>query len=69
MAGVWAAGTALVAACVAQARTEQRTDPRGARRLRFWSGALGRALFRFAAVRWRRSPAPETEMRSLETPA
>jgi len=66
---VWAAGTALVAACVAQARTEQRTDPRGARRLRFWSGALGRALFRLAAARWRRPPAPETEMRSLETPA
>src|SRR5207302_10437408 len=55
VAGVWAAATALIAACVAQARTEQRTDPRGARRLRFWSGALGRALFGFVPTRWPRA--------------
>jgi serine/threonine-protein kinase len=64
-----AAGTALVAASVAQARTEQRTDPRGARRLRFWSGWVGRALFRLAASRGRRAVASEGTLRSLETPA
>jgi len=68
---VWAAaaGTALIAASVAQARTEQRTDPRGARRVRFWSGWLGRLLFRLAAARWRRAPTRENALRSLETPA
>ena len=42
------AATALLAAVVARARTEQRTDPRGERSLRFWRGPLGRALFRVA---------------------
>ena len=71
IAVVWAAaaGTALIAASVAQARTEQRTDPRGARRVRFWSGWLGRLLFRLAAARWRRAPTRENALRSLETPA
>ena len=67
--GAAVGGVAVIAASVAQARTEQRTDPRGARRLRFWSGALGRVLFRSAAFRWRRAPARERELRSLETPA
>jgi eukaryotic-like serine/threonine-protein kinase len=40
--------TALLAAVVARARTEQRTDPLGERRVRFWRGPLGRALFHFA---------------------
>jgi len=52
-----AAGTiALLAAVVARARTELRTDPRGERRLRFWRGPLGRALFRLAGLRLRREP-------------
>jgi len=63
------AGTALLAASVARARTEQRTDPRGERRLRFWSGPLGRAIFRLAGIRWRRVPPVEVPLRSLETPA
>ncbi len=42
------AATALLAAVVARARTEQRTDPRGQRRLRFWRGAPGRWLFGLA---------------------
>jgi len=42
------AATAFLAAVVARARTEQRTDPLGERSLRFWRGPLGRALFRVA---------------------
>jgi hypothetical protein len=45
-----AAALALLSAVAARARTEQRTDPRGARRLRFWRGAPGRWLFRLAGV-------------------
>src|SRR5439155_892717 len=45
---VGSAATALLASIVARARTEQRTDPRGERRLRFWRGAAGRWLFRIA---------------------
>jgi len=41
---VTGATTALLAAIVARARTEQRTDPLGERSLRFWRGPLGRAL-------------------------
>lgn len=67
---VAAAGTvALLAAVVARARTEQRADPRGERRLRFWRGPLGRALFRLAAVGLRRAPAIVTILGRLETPA
>jgi hypothetical protein len=39
---------ALLAAIVARTRTQQRTDPRGERKLRFWRGPFGRALFRIA---------------------
>jgi hypothetical protein len=45
-----AAAFALLTAAAARARTEQRTDPRGARRLRFWRGAAGRWLFRLAGA-------------------
>ncbi|MDP3911557.1 MAG: hypothetical protein Q8Q14_14320, partial [Gemmatimonadales bacterium] len=45
-----AAAAALSAAIVARARTEQRAEPRGWRRIRFWRGPLGRAVFRLAAV-------------------
>jgi serine/threonine-protein kinase len=44
------AATALLAGVVARARTEQRIDPRGERRLRFWRGAPGRWLFRLAGA-------------------
>jgi len=43
-----AAGTALVAAIAARARTELRTAPAAERRLRFWDGPLGRWLFGLA---------------------
>ena len=39
------AATGLLGALVARARTEHRTDPRAERRLRFWSGPVGRWLF------------------------
>ena len=42
---------AFLAAVAARVRTEQRTDPRGERRLRFWRGPLGRWLFRLAGGR------------------
>src|SRR5207248_6075053 len=50
---VWAAATvlALLAALVARSRTEHRTDPKGERRLRFWSGPPGRWLFALARLR------------------
>ncbi len=64
------AATALLAAVVARARTEQRTDPRGERTLRFWRGPLGRALFRVADPAGAR---PVTRVASIvgrvETPA
>ena len=62
---------ALLAAIVARARTEARTDPRGARRLRFWRGPIGRLLFRIAEVGLRREPPIVTILGSgrLETPA
>ena len=80
-AGVWlpaplelvaaAAAIALLAAVVARARTEQRTDPRGERRLRIWRGPLGRWLFRLAGVGLRREPHIVTILGAgrLETPA
>ena len=52
--------TALLAAVVARARTEHRTDPKAERRLRFWSGPLGGWLFTLAGlqVKRRATPAP-----------
>jgi serine/threonine-protein kinase len=46
-----AAALAILAAVVARARTELRTDLKVRRRLRFWNGRLGRWLFALAAVR------------------
>src|SRR5205823_9234202 len=50
---VWGAATlvALFAAVVARGRTEHRTDPKGERWLRFWSGPPGRWLFALARLR------------------
>jgi eukaryotic-like serine/threonine-protein kinase len=57
---VWAAATllALLAAVVARGRTEHRTDPKGERRLRFWSGPPGRWLFALARLRTPVTPRP-----------
>jgi eukaryotic-like serine/threonine-protein kinase len=44
-------GVTLLAALVARARYEQRTEPLGARRIRFWEGPLGRLVFRLAGFR------------------
>jgi len=63
------AATALLAAIVARARTEQRTDPLGERSLRFWRGPLGRALFRIAGRRPPADPSILTVLGRLETPA
>jgi len=60
---------ALLAAIVARARTELRTDPRGERRLRFWRGPLGRWLFRVAGFRLRNVPPIVTILSRFETPA
>jgi len=60
---------ALLAAIVARARTEQRTDPRGERRLRFWRGPFGRWLFRVAAMGLRRASPIVTILSRSETPA
>ncbi len=64
---------AVLAAVVARARTELRTDPRGERRLRFWRGPFGRWLFRAADIGLRRGPPIVTILGSadgrLETPA
>jgi len=49
---------ALLAAVVARARTEHRTDPKGERRLRFWAGPLGRWLFRLGGRGTPSAPAP-----------
>lgn len=59
----------LLAAIVARARTEQRTDPRGERRLRFWRGPLGRWLFRLGGIGLRRTPPIVTILSRFETPA
>jgi len=64
-----AAATALLAAVVARARTEQRTDPLGERSLRFWRGPLGRALFRVAGLRRATVTPIVTILDRLETPA
>ncbi len=61
--------TALLAATVARARTEQRTDPRGERRLRFWRGAPGRWLFRIAGVGLKQTAPIVSILGSSETPA
>lgn len=45
-----AGGAALLAAMIARARTEQRTDPRGERRLRFWRSRLSGWVFRLAGI-------------------
>jgi serine/threonine-protein kinase len=45
-----AAVTALLAAAIARARTEHRTDPKAERRLRFWSGPVGTWLFTLAGL-------------------
>ena len=63
------AAIALLAAVVARARTEQRTDPLGERSLRFWRGPLGRALFRIAGRRPAAGPSIVTVLGRLETPA
>ena len=68
-AGVVAvAGAALLAAVVARSRTELRTDPRGQRRLRFWSGPIGRWIFRLAVLGRRRSSSPAPDLQGLLTP-
>src|SRR5438046_3621579 len=43
--------TALLAAVVARARTEHRTDPKAERRLRFWTGPFGAWLFTLPGLR------------------
>jgi hypothetical protein len=63
------AATAFLAAIVARARTEQRTDPLGERSLRFWGGPLGRALFRTAGPRAKPLTRVTTILGHIETPA
>ena len=63
------AATALLAAIVARARTEQRTDPLGERSVRFWRGPLGRALFRVADPGAKPVTRVATILGRLETPA
>ena len=60
---------ALLAAALARARTEQRTDPLGERSLRFWRGPLGRALFRIAGRHAPAGPSIVSVLGRLETPA
>ncbi len=62
-------GAALLAAAVARARTEQRTDPIGERTLRFWRSSIGRALFRVAGIKRSVSLPIVTVLDRLETPA
>ena len=64
-----AAIVGLLAAVVARARPELRTDPKGERRLRFWRGPLGRCLFRLAGIRLRDVPPIVTILSRFETPA
>jgi serine/threonine-protein kinase len=66
---VGAAVTALLAAIVARARTEQRTDPIGERTLRFWRSSIGRALFRIAGIKRSVALPMVTILNNLETPA
>ena len=66
---VASAATSLLAGVVARARTEQRTDPRGERRLRFWRGAPGRFLFRIAGEGFEPTTPIVTILGSSETPA
>jgi hypothetical protein len=61
--------TAFLAAVVARARTEQRTDPLGERSLRFWRGPLGRALFRLADPEAEPTTPVVTILGRVETPA
>jgi serine/threonine-protein kinase len=61
--------TAFLAAIVARARTEQRTDPLGERSLRFWRGPLGRALFRIADPGAKPVTRLATILGHIETPA
>lgn len=63
------AATALLAGVAARARTEERTDPRGERRLRFWGGPLGGWLFRLASVGIKRTTPIVTILGRSETPA
>src|SRR6266487_2341060 len=63
------AATAILAAILARARTEKRTDLLGERSLRFWRGPLGRALFRTAERRHKPGPSVVTVLGRLETPA
>jgi len=64
-----AGATALLAAVVARARTEQRTDPLGERSLRFWRGPLGRAVFRIADPGGKPVSRIVTILGRIETPA
>jgi len=63
------AATGFLAAVVARARTEQRTDPLGERSLRFWRGPLGRALFRIADPGAEPATPAVTILGRVETPA
>jgi serine/threonine-protein kinase len=58
------AAMALLAAVVARARTEHRIDPKAERRLRFWSGPLGRWLFTLAGLQLRRRSTPSPRVLS-----
>lgn len=69
-----AGATALLAAVLARGRTEHRTDPRGERRLRFWSGPLGAWLFALAGPRGRErrrrtTPVPASPVTLVLSPA
>lgn len=66
---VASAATSLLASVVARARTEQRTDPRGERRLQFWRGPMGRWLFRLAGVGVEHTPPIVNILHRSETPA
>jgi serine/threonine-protein kinase len=63
------AATAILAAVVARARTEQRTDPLGERSLRFWRGTFGHALFRLADPGAKPVTRLATILGRVETPA
>ena len=64
-----AAATGLLAAAIARWRTEHRTDPKGERRLRFWSGPLGAWLFRLAGERPAPRPTPLPDIPVSPVPA
>ena len=69
VAAMIVAATSLLASVVARARTEQRTDPRGERRLQFWRGPMGRWLFRLAGVGVEHTPPIVNILHRSETPA